>query len=532
MSGPGWNNDTSVVYDKRKGRQFGPDTSSSAEKPRKRTSSSRIARVPDMGGVNDDASSIGSFPETWRSVASICSTKSFDDKLSTPANGDNFYKSSLGSKGNSNISSLTINIVENTEIGCTPGESSSSSSGIVATPTDLLDPIGDMLKQKKVEKSPVNTPARSSEWKTKSPDKSPAKSSKDDDLSSETSAPAENAGMSRTRSSLKGGGGLNRTATTNFILIRSNSGGSGGKGSGDSVNCKVLNMREGMRLLKSKDNSASLWAIFHYYARRQNSPEGQNKLRKEIAKSYLYSITAQQQQQAEIADEFAYLDEDSSQMQANAESGGGDDQSVGLSVMTGDSSMFAEESNPAVLLTVDEKKKLKVIVDKILYASMPTSAAPRGSSVMKLPSPIYNNALSDKCNLLSPVMIIQLVRDFGLLTVSNRKVSSSESVSASSVADLARINRIISEIITKGDESVDGGTTASNTAVNAGITSSRSSSSVASGSGNGGTFFSDLSVNSTGSGGGSSQLMSLPVLTTYMNFITFQKVNCHLFQIL
>jgi hypothetical protein len=178
---------------------------------------------------------------------------------------------------------------------------------------------------------------------------------------------------------------------------------------------------------------------------------------------------------------------------------------------------------------VDEKKKLKVIVDKILYASMPTSAAPRGSSVMKLPSPIYNNAISDKCNLLSPVMIVQLVRDFGLLSMNTTNSSSSnDSIGASTIntdktvgaADMARINRIMTEIISKVDDSSDANSAvASNTAANAG--GSRSSSSTGMNS----TFFSELSVNSTNSGGGSAQLLSLPVLTTYMNFITFQKVS-------
>lgn len=540
----GWNNDTTVVYEK-KSRQFGPDISH-LERANKRTSNSRMVRGQQSDGIEDvndggdgDSSSVGSFPDTWKSVASIAS---FDDRLSMPGRtsaDSTFYRNSVGAKGSSNISGLTVSIVENTAIGCEPGESAAITS-IVTTPVELSTSMTDVLSSN-TDRTNSKLPRESA-----STVKITAKDDEDDD-NSEILAPTTNdnkesaPGLSRKVSALKGSSSLNRTATTNVILIRSDSRSSGGKGSENSVNCKVLNMREGMKLLKSKDNSSSLWTIFHYYARRQNSPEGQNKLRKEIAKSYLYSITAAQQQQTEMTNAFAYLDEDASQSSVSRIGSdpslvAGDDQSINMSTITGD----PEEISPAVLLTVDEKKKLKVIVDKILFASMPTSAAPRGSSVMKLPSPVYNNALSDKCNLLSPVMIVQLVRDFGLLSMnccrpSTNSNSGSNGGSMSEItaptqttADIVRINRIVTEIISKGEESLPPESmsiTAANTAANA--SGGRSAAAAAATGGMSSTFYSDVSMNSNNSGGGSAQLLSLPVLTTYMNFITFQKVRMH-----
>ena len=271
-------------------------------------------------------------------------------------------------------------------------------------------------------------------------------------------------------------------------------------------------MREAMRLLKSKDNQGSLWTIFHYYARRQNSPEGQNKLRKEIAKSYLHFISLQQQAEKQ----FNYLDAInlSSYMSSlgTAEDEGSVERSETISVLTGDNiSVYGAEDSAPMLLSVEEKKKLKIIVEKILFASIPTSAG-NGSTSMKLPSPIYNNATSDKYNLLSPVMVVQLIRDFNLLNMYSPALSKINSTVSGSInssftgamgaTDMTRIYNIITEIINSSTTDV------TNSASSSDIGASVVSGSVA-------------SVSSR------PQLMSLPVLTTYINFITFQKVcNC------
>ena len=276
----------------------------------------------------------------------------------------------------------------------------------------------------------------------------------------------------------------------------------------NEITCKIVHMREAMKILKMKDNQISFWTIFHYYSRKQNSPEGINKLRKEIAKSYLHGLKILQSSESYLND--VALSKLSNQLN-QAEDGDVMGSSTADDAFSLHSNMISnlgneEESVSPVVLTVDEKKKLRVVVDRIMMASLPTNGG--SGTAIKLPSPVYNSATSDKCNILSPVMIVQLIKDFGLVGLFQNESSAGKCISKS---DLIRINRIINTML-------------ANTVSNENAHKSTGSLD---------TFF-DNGANDSVDGSRKMDMPVLPlaVLTTFVNFVTFQKVYfCCLVQI-
>ena len=379
------------------------------------------------------------------------------------------------------------------------------------------------------------------------------------------------------------------------------------------VLCKLLLMRDATKILKLKGNQNSLWAVFHYYARKQNSRDGQDKLRREIMKSYIY--TKQQAELVQVDQEQAASDSVDGQSQSQSrlpgQDGGSNEMLVGgdasvtgsgsglqlpespslpgsgsrcdmeddnISQMTGDDDFSNNPAAPCVLassravMSVDDNKRMVATVDQIMQ-SLPTSTSNatnnstsnvKGSGsgsgkkgkAISLPSPVYNSALSDKFSIVSPIMIVQLIDDFNMLTAYGKSNSGKNNYSTvNENVNKQRLLRIIGEIVC-GDSSspTTTGTNANvinqNSApstpvgrpvdrgifgVGIGVGDSQSVGDVSAhttggistgrsslgGPGLGPGAPVNASVNATDKG---SPVMSLQVMTTFINFITFQRV--------
>lgn len=185
-----------------------------------------------------------------------------------------------------------------------------------------------------------------------------------------------------------------KKGTTNMITVPINV-----DGPIRTAQCKLLKMREATKLMKLRDNQNSLWSVFHYYARRQNSREGQLRLRRDIRRAFLlekkYAADIGEQPVNSVDEEYKEFVEDDADEE--------------------------DEKSPKTEVPELSDSETEEAVERI-WSGLPSTV---------LPSPVYNATTSDKSTILSPIMILHLMKDFQFIEEqgSSAKLSGSRSSS-------------------------------------------------------------------------------------------------------
>lgn len=521
---------------------------------------------------SDDNSSISSFPETWRDVPSVRSSPVKEVDRTIPD------ASSCRTTVEKNFDASSLNKLDST-----------GKELIVSTVDDLkLTSVSNLTKTS----SPPHTPPLGG---LLTPPRPPPVVETSEAVSRGDSAKGNKNRGGKLQNVVGVGGTTNLIVVPMYFRMSSPFEGTSNVGVEEPSNlacrgvlCKLLLMRDATKILKLKGNQNSLWAVFHYYARKQNSKDGQDKLRREIMKSYIYfKQQADRQSQLEIqksvedqsSPEFVRKDSDfdgtgsasgdvdevgfllpgqSPQAQSRTQSQYSLDQTIeddNISSMTGDDdfNQSCVFSSSRAVMSVEDNKRMVETVDQIMQllpsstSNTTNSSKGSGKKSISLPSPVYNSALSDKFCILSPIMIVQLIDDFNMLAAYAKGSSGKNCGTVKENVNKERLLRIIAEIVC-GDSLNPANGNACGTSASAnsnqksapstppGCTKNRNGSCDNQSVGDGSapttgsmsatrSSFSNYSLyGSVHVVGKGSPVMPLQVMTTFINFITFQKV--------
>jgi len=251
----------------------------------------------------------------------------------------------------------------------------------------------------------------------------------------------------------------------------------------------VKNRREATELLNTIENSTALWIVFYYYAKRQNSRDGQARMRKEVTRSYLSCYKPPSQPASPDGKPLS-------------------------------------PATPAPGTPLDPQ--IETSINTIL-AALPgamdhlgeinsTDVSTNGGTGM--PSATYNSVTSEKFHILSPVLVLQFLKEFNLLPAHLRTGVNGNGTPASTGA----YNYLYSLYVGVTQEAVTFSSRAKHTSPTAPSTTSGAGGAHRTGTVSPGVRSADAAE---GADLSDEVQVTMPVgvVATYMNFLMFQKVS-------